>query len=667
MEPYSASSGKVVRASRRSLRHSLNTMKISKFFPLFLLFHVVAFAQAPQKSSVPLLKSPGQESPDCPGQNKIGTDSWASPAEAANYCRTPRYDETYAYIRRVAAAAPKQVRLDVFGKTGEGRDLLAVIVSKDGVFDTAELHRQKRPIVLIQNSIHAGEMDGKDSCLALLRDMLVSKTRAALLDRAVVIILPIYNADGHERFGRYNRINQNGPDETGWRTQGMNLNLNRDYLKADTPETRAFLRLWNKWLPDYFVDDHVTDGADYQYDVTYGVDSSPDVPAQIAAWQRESVAPYLEQSVTAAGHKISPLIWLTDGADPSKGIARLGDLPRYGTGYIILQNRPAMLVEIHMLKDYKTRVTGNYEILRALLELINRDADKLVAMNLAADEATIAAGKSFDAGRQFSLRVEPTGQTRQFHYLTYKFKRSLSEVSGGVRIEYTDEPLELDIPMQTELAPTLTVIPPAAYIVPASWTSVIDVLAAHGLKFRRTTKAWTGEVETYRCDHPQWLAEPFEGHHLIVWPQRGKRLSADPVVNTPGAGEGTSCHAVTEKMEFAAGSVVVPLDQRAAKVAIHWLEPIAPDSAVTWGYFDAIFEQKEYGEDYVLEKLAREMMAADSNLKAEFETKVATDPKFAADPQARLNFFYQRSPWWDPQLGLYPVGRLKSLEGVPLQ
>ncbi|MCI0409872.1 MAG: peptidase M14, partial [Acidobacteria bacterium] len=180
---------------------------------------------------------------------------WKTPAEASEYRTTPRYDETMAYLKRMVSAAPRQLRLEVFGATGEGRDLVVAIASKDGVFNPAALHKAGRPIVLIQNSIHAGEMDGKDSCLALQRDMVITKEQAALLEKAVVVVIPIYNADGHERFGPYNRINQNGPEEMGWRTQSMNLNLNRDYMKADAPETRAFLTLWNRWLPDFFVDD----------------------------------------------------------------------------------------------------------------------------------------------------------------------------------------------------------------------------------------------------------------------------------------------------------------------------------------------------------------------------------------------------------------------------
>jgi len=588
-----------------------------------------------------------------PGSNDNA--DWRTPAERSDYRTTPRYDETMAYIQRVAAAAPGQVKVEVFGKTGEGRDLLDVVVSRDGVFDPEALHRAGRPVLLIQNAIHAGEMDGKDSCLALLRDMAITKSQARLLERAVVVIIPIYNADGHERFGQYNRINQNGPEEMGWRVNATNLNLNRDYVKAEAPETRAWLRLWNRWLPDFFVDDHVTDGADYQYDVTYSLSTGAGNDPNIIEWQQKNVAPYLDRSVAASGHVIGPLIFLTDDADPTKGIERFPSTPRFADGYVVLQNRPGMLVEMHMLKDYKTRVTGNYEILRALLEVMNRDADTLVRLNREADAAVVANGKRFDPGAKFPLRTAPSKETQPFLYRTFNYTRELSGVSGQPWIRYSPEPLNITIPRPVRLDTALTVAPPRAYIVPAQWTQIIAVLEAHGLSLERTTRPWNAEVDTYRCTGLKWNEKSFEGHHVMFSPQ----FAAQPFTG--------HCTPVHERLSFPAGSVVVPMDQRAAKVAIEWLEPEAPDSAVAWGHFDAIFEQKEFGEDYVVEKLAREMMAKDPKLREEFEQRLTSDKQFAGDAHARLDFFYRRSPWWDRELGLYPVGRLTTLEGVPLQ
>jgi hypothetical protein len=325
-----------------------------------------------------------------------------------------------------------------------------------------------------------------------------------------------------------------------------------------------------------------------------------------------------------------------------------------------VQSRPSLLVEQHMLKDYQTRVTGNYELLRAILEVLNRDAAKVVAMNQQADEQTIARGREAQTATyirkpdEFPLRLVTADDTVPFRFLGYKRTTSLSEVSGGVWNQYTKEKEEIELPLHPKLKPSLTVPIPGAYLVPAQWDKVIDVLRAHGVRMHPTTAAWSGEVDTYRCS-PKWAERPFEGHHVLGG---GSQFGSTPPAD---------CKPVREQLSFPAGSMVVPMDQRAAKVAIHWLEPQAPDSAVTWGLFDAVFEQKEYGEPYVLEKLAREMLAKDPKLKAEFEEKLRTDREFAANAYGRLNWFYQRSPWWDARMGLYPVGKVQKLEGLPLE
>jgi murein tripeptide amidase MpaA len=593
------------------------------------------------------------------GLSAQSAPDWRTPAEVSDYRTTPDYAETVAYLERVAAAAPGLVRIENFGKTGEGRDLKIVIVSKNGVFDPAAIHASGRAILLVQNSIHAGEMDGKDSCLALLRDIVIAKTKAALLDHVVFVFIPVYNIDGHERRSAYNRINQNGPEPAGWRANGSNLNLNRDYMKADTPETRAFLKMFHRWLPDFFVDDHVTDGMDYQYDVTFMIDDSPDVAPATAKWIRETVTPELAAQVNAAGHLCFPaLIDLKDDSDPALGLGFEGDQPRFSTGQMILENRPGLLVELHMLKDYKTRVTGNYEILRALLEVMNRDAARLIALNREADLAASRLGANPLSSEKFPLATGWSGETTPVVFHGFQFTRALSEVSGGLWVSYRHEPWNVTLPIATGTKVTASVTPPAGYIVPPQWTHVIEVLAAHDVAMRRTTAAWTGKVERYRCSGMQWQGQPFEGRHPLF---RGEDAGAQP-------GRYGQCNVTTETLAFPAGSTVVLLDQRLSKVAINWLEPDAPDSAVRWGFFDTVFEQKEYGEGYVLEKLARESLAKDPALKAEFEHRIQTDPRFTADPRARLEFFYDRSPWGlANHVGEYPVGRLLSVEGVPLE
>jgi murein tripeptide amidase MpaA len=584
---------------------------------------------------------------------------WQTPSEASHYRSTPDYATTVAYLERIAAAAPSQVRIENFGKTGEGRDLKIVIVSRDGVFDPAAIHASGRAILLVQNSIHAGEMDGKDACLALLRDIVITKAKKDLLDHVVFIFIPVYNIDGHERRSAYNRINQDGPELAGWRGNGSNINLNRDYMKADAPETRAFLKMFHRWLPDFFVDDHVTDGMDYGYDVTFSADATPDVAPATAKWIHDTVTPELEHQIDAAGHLAFPaLVNLNDDTDPAKGLSFSQNPPRFSTGQMMLENRPGLLVELHMLKDYKTRVTGNYELLRALLEVLNRDAAKLIALNHDDDTAAAKLDANSLDNRKFPLEIDWDGETTPVVFHGLQFTRALSEVSGTMWVKYAHAPWVVTLPLATGAKVSASIEPPAAYIIPPQWTHVIDVLAAHDVTMRRTSAAWSGKVERYRCSGMQWQGPPFEGRH--------------PIFHGEGAGAGPghygTCTLAAETVSFPVGSVVVELNQRLSKVAIHWLEPEAPDSALRWGFFDPIFEQREYGEAYVLEKLARENLAKDPALKAEFERCVETDARFAASPRARLEFFYERSPWFlQNHVGEYPVGRLLSLEGLPLE
>jgi hypothetical protein len=582
---------------------------------------------------------------------------WATPTEASDYRTTPDYDETMAYLRRVAAAAPDEVKIEPFGKTGEGRELDLVIASRDGVFDPAALHAAKRPIVLVQNTIHAGEMDGKDASMALLRDMVITKTKAALLDRAVFVFIPIYNADGFADLSPYNRINQNGPELMGWRANGTNLNLNRDYMKIQAPETKAFWQMFEHWLPDFFVDDHVTDGADYQYDVTFMIDHGPDVDPGIAAWVSGTVTPELARDVDhTPGHLASPTyLELVDENDPSKGFAYFPDPPRFSGGAMILENRPGMLVEMHMLKSYRTRVTGNCALLASLMKIVNRDADQLIALNAAADARAAQLGHSTQL---MPLALAWDGQnTTPFLFKGYDYTLAKSAISGAQMVTYSHTPRTWTLPFQSGVTVKAQAQPPAAYIIPVQWKEVIDVLAEHGIAMKRLTAAWTGKVETYQCSKMQWQRPPFEGRHPIFTGEA-----------PPGqGGKFGDCGIVERELSFPAGSAVVQLNQRLSKVAVQWLEPSAPDSAMAWGFFDPIFEQKEYGEPYVLEKLAEKMLAADDLLKAEFQSKLQTDPAFAANPEARLNFFYDRSPWFAANhVGAYPVGRLKSVDGLPL-
>src|SRR5256714_9604970 len=202
-----------------------------------------------------------------------------------------------------------------FGRSGEGRDLPLLVAASGGTFTPDAARRAGKAVVLIQACIHAGESDGKDAGLALLRDIAITKTRLSLLDHVVLLFIPIYNTDGHERFGPYNRINQNGPAEMGWRTTAENLNLNRDYMKADAPETRAWLRLWTEWNPDLFIDCHVTDGADFQYNITYQYEHHDNAPASVRDWMKDVIEVHAVPAAEADGNLLTTYLVFRDNRD----------------------------------------------------------------------------------------------------------------------------------------------------------------------------------------------------------------------------------------------------------------------------------------------------------------------------------------------------------------
>jgi hypothetical protein len=430
----------------------------------------------------------------------------------------------------------------------------------------------------------------------------------------------------------------------GWRTTGTYQNLNRDYMKADTPETRAWLRLWNEWDPHLFIDCHVTDGADYRCNITFHHEHHAGVDNAVLEWERDVFDKKVVRATEAAGNVISWYLEFIDNRDLTLGTRDFNGSPRFSTGYVPLRNRPGILIETHMIKDYRSRVIGTYDFLRAALTEVNRTPDQLIRICREADQRTIDAARAYNPSNLFPLDFELTDQTAPFELKAFEYQTEQSDVSGDLRVIYGREPLDLTIPMYDTFRVTAAVAPPLQYIVPTQWTTVIEVLNAHGIRFRTLAEKSSIEVESYRFTNVQWPAGPFEGRHM-------PRFEVERVV---------------EVREFPAGSVVVPLAQPLGKLILNMLEPQAPDSFARWGFFNAIFEEKEYAEHYVLETLAREMMAADQELKREFEELLENDEDFAASPAQRLRFFYKRSPYWDPQIDVYPVGRIVDALNLPL-
>jgi murein tripeptide amidase MpaA len=552
------------------------------------------------------------------------TDPWVTPSERDQLRTTPRYDETVAYLKRLVAAAP-QLRMISLGKSDEGRDVWMVIASKERAFTPEGLRKSGKPTLLAQGGIHAGEIEGKDAGLMLLRDMTVRGTKRELLEGANFLFVPIFNVDGHERFSRFTRINQRGPEEGGWRTNARNLNLNRDYMKADTAEMRAMIRTIDAWNPDLYIDLHVTDGADYQYDVTYGWNGGAGFSPAISRWLDSSLRPAVDNGLRQMGHIPGPLIF-TD--DPLSGVAAGQSDPRLSTGYGDARHLATILVENHSLKPYDQRVLGMYVLLEHTLRLIARDASGLRA---AMQTERTRHAKTVP----LAWRVPPDAVPEQIEVLGIESRKTLSPISGGVRTEWLGKPVTLRAPLVHATEVTASVTRPAAYWVPPQWRDVIELIELHGIRYERIAAPREVEVTMYRFAEPSFATPQFEGHVRVTAP------------------------ATTEKRRerFPAGTLRIPTDQDLGTLAVLLLEPFSPDSLFQWGFFHSILSPTEYVEAYIMEPMAERMLAEDPKLAEEFRQKVETDATFRGNPTARLQWLYERTPFYDERARLYPVGR----------
>lgn len=557
---------------------------------------------------------------------------WLTVAEKTDFSETGAYEEAVEFHRRLAAAS-RFARLVEIGRTSEGRPLYVLIASRGRAFTPAAARRTGKPVVLLQNGIHAGENGGKDAAMLLLRDLLVTRRLERLLDSVIVLSIPVFNPDGHERASPWNRINENGPRQMGFRVTARRLNLNRDYLKADTPEMRAWLRMYTSWLPDLLVDNHVTDGGDSQFDLTVASHTEQDIAAPVGRWVKEQFLPGLFRRLEAQGHV--PGFYIEGRAAGSGAPAVMTAAPRYSTGYAAAQNRAALLVETHSLKSFRTRVWSHYDVMRAALEIA---AESAAALRRASEEADRRQA-SVAPGEAVFLEGVPSGEGEPYVLRQVKAERVPSPVSGGTVLRYTGERIDEPVRLVRTLAPKVAPRAPHGYIVPREWGEIIELLAAHGVEMIRIQQPLEGEFETVKFSGVRFAPSPFEGRFRVT------AFSAEPA---------------RVRKKVAAGSVYVPVAQRAGKVAMHLLEPEAPDSAVRWGFFLPVFEQKEYFSEFVFEPFARRMLDGDAALRQEFERKLKEDSLFAADARARLLWLYERSPYFEPDKNLYPVLRCES-------
>jgi murein tripeptide amidase MpaA len=561
-------------------------------------------------------------------------DALTTVAERSAFARTGRFDEVQRLCTAFAAAWPKQVRCLEFGKTPEQRPMLALVASADGTLTAAAARSKARPVVLMQGGIHAGEIDGKDAGFQALREILQGTVLPGVLDRVTLVFVPVFNVDGHERVGRANRPNQTGPEEVGWRVTSQNLNLNRDYVKADAPEMQAMLRLLNEWDPILYADLHVTDGAQFEHDVSFNVAPTLAGDAGLRAAANGLLRTLLRKLTEAGSLPLDFYPSLNRTDDPASGFTIDVGPPRFSHEYWGGRRRIGVLVETHSWKPYPVRVRITRHSILTMLEAAAADGVAWRAAATAADDRATRA-----AGTPVVLRYRATEQTRTIDFRGYAYRREPSPVSGALVTRYDPSTPQIwRVPLFDQVAPSVTVdAPRGGYVVPAGYAGLVAAkLALHGIESRTLAAAAPGvAVQTFRATKVTLGTSTFEGR-------------------TPATLEGSWA---AETRDLPAGSLFVPIAQPNAWLLMTLLEPSGGDSLVGWGFFNVAFERREYMEAYVAEQWAREAMAKDTDLRQAFEKRLAEDPAFVRDPAARLDFFYRRHPAFDERFNLYPIYR----------
>lgn len=547
--------------------------------------------------------------------------------ELSKGLESPDYAKTMAFIDRLVAANPTQFKAVTIGQSDAGRDIKMLIASQVNQFSPAMLKNNNKPTLLIQAGIHAGEIDGKDAMFMLLRDIATGKRRD-VLNKVNILFIPVLNVDGHERRSAYNRINQRGPATMGYRTNGLNLNLNRDYTKLDTPGVRAVMQVINQYQPAMYLDLHVTDGADYQYDITYGFNPSfaSESPA-VAKVLEQHFTPMIDEKLRQQGHEPGPLVFVMDKRDFKKGLAGWVAGPRFSNGWADIKALPSILLENHSLKPYKQRVLGTYVFVDGVIDALS--------------EHHQALAKAVETEKHFvpdELIVERSYAEKPalISFKGIAYKRFESALSGQMEAKYLGEPkLYEQLPVYWQKVTKVKVKVPSAFYIPPAYTSTVEKLKLHGVTVEQlNTDVLADDLVQLAITSYQFADTPFEGRF---------RVSAE-----------FEQQAVSTSLSLS-GWYRVPTQQANGELVTHLLHPKAPDSFFAWGDFPGVFQRTEYVENYALEPFARKMLKDNPAMALAFDKKISEDKAFAKNPKARMEWLYQRTPYYDQAYLKYPI------------
>ncbi|NOT52553.1 MAG: hypothetical protein HOP10_14890 [Chitinophagaceae bacterium] len=567
--------------------------------------------------------------------------------EQSNRTQTPTYPEIIDWWKKMDAASP-YVKMMEMGMSDAGHPLHLILVSTDKDFNIPSLKKKNKRFILINNGIHPGEPDGIDASMLLVRDIdETMKDKAAarpgrpaiirdtdttfFLENVVLAIIPVYNIGGCLNRSADYRVDQNGPEEFGSRGNSQNLDLNRDFIKCDSKEAKAFAEIFHLIDPDVFVDNHVSNGADYQHVMTLICTQHNKLGGVMGEFLNKIFEPGLYASMKEKNYDLIP--YVNSFSDtPDNGWPEYFEGPRYSSGYAALWHTFSFVAETHMLKPYDQRVRATYELMKSFIDFTSTNSAMIKKLR---DQTKQAVKTQTEFPISWSL---DRSQSSKRIYKGYAADRKPSEVSGLPRLFYDrTKPYEKEIPFFNFYKSGNYIKKPVAYIIPQGWAGVIELLKINKVTMTQLKKDTLIEVEVYRIDDYKTSPRPYEMHHI------------NSEVKTSIS---------SKKMQFRKGDYYIPMNQVANRFLIETLEPTAADSYFAWNFFDGILGQKEGYSGYAFEDIAADYLKNNTDLKNKLDQRRSTDTAFAKNGRAQLNFVYENSPWYEPDYLRYPVFRL---------
>jgi hypothetical protein len=566
----------------------------------------------------------------CKTQEQTEEESFPTIFELSEGKETPTYQGVIDFYIELAREFP-EINIQTMGITDSGMPLHIVTYNKEGNFNFAKI-RERNAVILINNGIHPGESDGIDATMMLFRDMATEKVIPP--KRTVLVTIPVYNIGGALNRNSTTRANQNGPVEYGFRGNARNYDLNRDFIKGDTKNSFAFAEIFHLVKPDFFIDTHVSNGADYQYTLTHLFTQHNKLGGASGHYLHKQLMPELEDSLSRKNWDITPYVNVFNRS-PEEGFSQFIDLPRYSTGFTSLWNTFGLMVETHMLKPYKQRVKGTYELLKSTIQIVEKNKDTLTSLKR-------LAGEEWIKKRYYPLRwIKDTTRYTNISFKGYEIDTLLSEVTGFNRIAYDrSRPYERNVKYNNYFIPSDSIEIPYAYLIPKGWYKIKERLEANAIEFNEVAADTVIEAETYKITSYETADSPYEGHY--------------PHFNT-------RIHKITDSVQLRKGDLIVETAQPGIRYLLETLEPQATDSFFNWNFFDTVLQQKEGFSPYVFEDEALKILEKDTLLKKVFLQKKREDLVFANDWYGQLDWIFKRSAHYEKAHLTYPVFRIPKI------